>query len=79
MIKKDNMKNTVIFDLDGTLALIDKRRALAGVIPGAPEASNPQMNWKVFLDPENIFLDEIYRILVGIKILVVIGNTLNSH
>tara|TARA_Y100000361_G_scaffold71116_1_gene62962 strand:- start:125 stop:634 length:510 start_codon:yes stop_codon:yes gene_type:complete len=58
MIKKDNMKNTVIFDLDGTLALIDKRRALAGVIPGAPEASNPQMNWKVFLDPENIFLDE---------------------
>jgi hypothetical protein len=51
-------KNIVIFDLDGTLALIDKRRALAGVTPGAPEASNPQMDWKVFLDPENIHLDE---------------------
>ena len=29
MIKKDDMKKIVIFDLDGTLALIDKRRALA--------------------------------------------------
>ena len=52
------MKKTVIFDLDGTLALIDKRRALAGITPGAPEVTNPQMDWKVFLDPKNIFLDE---------------------
>ena len=51
-------KNTVIFDLDGTLALIDKRRALAGVTPGAPQKTNPKMNWDVFFDPKNIFLDE---------------------
>ena len=47
----------VIFDLDGTLALIDNRRNLAGVTPGAPQATNPQMNWDVFLDPKNIDLD----------------------
>ena len=29
MIKKDDMNKIVIFDLDGTLALIDKRRDLA--------------------------------------------------
>ena len=52
------MNKKVIFDLDGTLALIDKRRAIAGITPGAPEASNPQMNWKAFLDPKNIHLDE---------------------
>jgi len=48
----------VIFDLDGTLALIDNRRALAGVTPGAPQKTNPQMNWDVFLDPKNIDLDQ---------------------
>ena len=49
MIKKDNMKNTVIFDLDGTLALIDKRRALA--------TKNGKMDWDVFFDRDNIKLD----------------------
>ena len=42
---------TVIFDLDGTLALIDKRRALAAKPDG-------KINWKTFFAPENIQLDE---------------------
>jgi phosphoglycolate phosphatase-like HAD superfamily hydrolase len=42
---------TVIFDLDGTLALIDKRRQLAA-------KPNGKINWKVFFAPENIQLDE---------------------
>lgn len=42
---------TVIFDLDGTLALIEKRRKLA-------DKGNGKMNWKVFFAPENIQLDE---------------------
>lgn len=45
------MKKTVIFDLDGTLALIDKRRALAA-------KANGKINWKTFFDPANIQLDE---------------------
>ena len=45
------MKKTVIFDLDGTLALIDKRRALAA-------KDNGKINWKTFFDPMNISLDE---------------------
>ena len=44
-------KKTVIFDLDGTLALIDKRRALA-IKP------NGKMDWDIFHDPENVKLDE---------------------
>ena len=42
---------TIIFDLDGTLALIDKRRALAAK-PGG------KINWRVFFSPDNIQLDE---------------------
>lgn len=45
------MKKTVIFDLDGTLALIDKRRALAA-------KSDGKINWKTFFDPKNIQLDK---------------------
>ena len=45
------MKKTVIFDLDGTLALIDKRRALAA-------KANGKINWKTFFAPDNIQLDE---------------------
>ena len=43
-------KNIVIFDLDGTLALIDKRRDLA-------TKDNGKMDWDVFFDPDNIDLD----------------------
>ena len=44
-------KLTIIFDLDGTLALIDKRRAKA-------DKGNGKIDWKVFFDPPNIQLDE---------------------
>ena len=40
----------VIFDLDGTLALIDKRRDLA-------TKDNGKMDWDVFFNPNNIGLD----------------------
>ena len=42
-------KKTVIFDLDGTLALIDKRRALA--------TKSGKMDWDVFFSADNIKLD----------------------
>ena len=45
------MKKTVIFDLDGTLALIDKRRAIS-------TKDNGKMDWGVFQDPQNIDLDK---------------------
>ena len=50
------MKNTIIFDLDGTLAIIDKRRILAGkTVGGVP---TDKMDWDVFFDADNIKLDE---------------------
>lgn len=45
------MKDIVIFDLDGTLALIDERRALAA-------KPNGKINWKIFFAPENIAMDK---------------------
>ena len=50
------MKNTVIFDLDGTLALIEKRRIKAGKSADVKETK--KMDWDVFHDPSNIHLDE---------------------
>jgi len=41
----------VIFDLDGTLALIDDRR----VVSTKP---NGKINWDIFFDPKNIDLDK---------------------
>ena len=41
----------VIFDLDGTLALIDKRRA-------ASTKPNGKIDWDVFFDPNNIDMDQ---------------------
>ena len=43
------MDKIVIFDLDGTLALIDKRRALA--------TKDGKMDWGIFQDPDMIDLD----------------------
>ena len=40
----------VIFDLDGTLALIDNRRASSTM-------SNGKINWSIFFDPKNIDKD----------------------
>ena len=51
------MKKTVIFDLDGTLAIIEKRRLKAG----SPTGDTPvptKMDWDVFFDADNISLDE---------------------
>ena len=45
------MKKTVIFDLDGTLALIDRRRALS-------TKDNGKMDWDIFFDPINIKWDD---------------------
>ena len=44
-------KKIVIFDLDGTLALIDKRRAIS-------QKMNGKMDWDIFFDPTNIDLDQ---------------------
>ena len=41
----------VIFDLDGTLALIDKRRAIS-------TKDNGKIDWDIFFDPKNIALDQ---------------------
>ena len=51
MTKEVNMKNTVIFDLDGTLANIEVRRDKS-------LKPNGKMDWDVFFDAENIKLDE---------------------
>ena len=51
------MKNTIIFDLDGTLAIIEKRRKLAGS-PTGKTPTPSKMNWDVFFDADNIKLDE---------------------
>ncbi len=45
------MKNTVIFDLDGTLANIDRRKEHSMRADG-------KINWNVFFDPGNISFDE---------------------
>ena len=45
------MKNTIIFDLDGTLALIDKRRDFS-------RKPNGKIDFKILHDPSNIHLDK---------------------
>ena len=44
-------KDTIIFDLDGTLADITARRDIS-------HQDNGKMNWKTFFDPSNISLDQ---------------------
>ena len=50
------MKKIVIFDLDGTLAIIDKRRIKACNTTDGKKTK--KFNWDVFNDPSNIALDE---------------------
>ena len=45
------MNKIVIFDLDGTLALIDDRRKIS-------TKDNGKMDWDKFFDPDNISLDK---------------------
>ncbi len=47
----DGTQNTVIFDLDGTLADIEERRQLSTKEDG-------KMDWDKFFDPKNISLDK---------------------
>lgn len=42
----------VIFDLDGTLANIDKRRLIS------KDINTGKMNWDIFFNPDNIKLDQ---------------------
>ena len=44
-------KNTIIFDLDGTLANIEDRRKIS-------TKPNGKLDWDVFFDPDNIQLDK---------------------
>ena len=50
-------RDTIIFDLDGTLALIDERRALAA-------KANGKIDWKTFFDPQNIKLDKPHTAVI---------------
>ena len=50
-------KKTIIFDLDGTLAIIEKRRIKAGS-PTGDKPTQSKMDWDVFFDADNIKLDE---------------------
>ena len=50
-------KNTIIFDLDGTLAIIEKRRIKAGS-PTGITPTKEKMDWNIFFDGKNIELDE---------------------
>ena len=47
------MKNTIIFDLDGTLADISERKEKAQW-----KSNDKAMDWDIFFDPENIKLDK---------------------
>jgi hypothetical protein len=44
-------KDTIIFDLDGTLAIIEKRKKISTKADGS-------INWEIFFKPSNISLDE---------------------
>ena len=74
------MKNTVIFDLDGTLALIDKRRNLS-------RKPNGKIDFKILHDPSNIHLDKPNMPVVkmaqlfaeqGFKIVIFSGRSDNT-
>jgi len=50
-------KKTIIFDLDGTLAIIEKRRIKA-CSPTGSTPTKEEMDWDIFFDGKNIKLDE---------------------
>lgn len=58
------MKNIIIFDLDGTIALVDERRKLS-------TKSNGKINWDLFFNPKYINLDKpnqaVIKILRALK------------
>ena len=51
-------KKTIIFDLDGTLALVDKR-VQKSLIPTESSTDGEGMDWDIFFDGHNVLtLDE---------------------
>ena len=67
-MKKTN--KIVVFDLDGTLADIRSRRALANI-------GRKRIDWKVFFDPLNISLDKPNTpVIESFKALKEAGNTM---
>ena len=58
------MKKVIIFDLDGTIALIDERRKLSN-------KENNKIDWNIFFNPKNIELDTpnipVIKILKSLK------------
>jgi len=46
-----NNKNTIIVDLDGTIAIVDKRKLIS-------TNENDKIEWKHFFNPSNIELDQ---------------------
>ena len=60
-------KNTVIFDLDGTLAIIDKRKEHATKADG-------KINWNEFFNPAHIAFDEpnqpVIKLAQGLRIMI---------
>jgi phosphoglycolate phosphatase-like HAD superfamily hydrolase len=74
------MKKTVIFDLDGTLAIIDRRRDLS-MIGG-------KRDWDVFFDPINIKWDDPNTTVItmaqilysqGFKIVILSGRSARTQ
>ena len=51
-------KKTVIFDLDGTLALIDYRRKVS-------TKGNGKIDWDIFFNPDNITMDQPNDIVIN--------------
>ncbi len=57
------MSDIIIFDLDGTIALIDKRRELS-------TKKDYKIDWDIFFDPKNIKLDKPnYPVIELLKLL----------
>ena len=66
----DGTQNTVIFDLDGTLADIEERRKFSSTIEG-------KMNWDEFFNPKNIAMDKPnHSVIMIAKILKDAGHTI---
>ena len=67
---KDKEMKKIIFDLDGTLALIDKRREIS-------TKENGKIDWDIFFDPKNIQLDEPNPNVINMaRILSDVGHTI---
>lgn len=64
----DGTKNTIVFDLDGTLADIEERRQIS-------TKSDGKMDWDKFFDPKNIDLDKPnHSVILMSKILKSAGH-----